>query len=310
MGQDYRWWQRYTLGSIYPELLSRMADVPPEKRPGLRILDMPAGYGAMSLPLKAAGFDVVPCDLFPEYLDGTVQKLAGQPFEKAWHTIWKGKLSRSLKRRLFGADEPSMPADLKCSAGDLEQRFPFDDGAFDWLLFVEGIEHLENRHHALREMRRVVKPGGTLILTTPNMLSLRARMSMAITGQRSLTAWFDEHVGAHARSEDGSRIYHGHAFLVDYFELRYSLHNCGFRIRRLLPTRKSFMSLLLWPFMFPFVGLLTWRACFLGRKRFEEYQRKGRIPQDAETPHPEMLRHLLSPEALVNRVLVIEAEAV
>jgi SAM-dependent methyltransferase len=52
-------------------------------------------------------------------------------------------------------------------------RFPYDDGSFDVVIFCEIMEHLLNDPCAvLREIRRVLKPGGKLILTTPNVARL------------------------------------------------------------------------------------------------------------------------------------------
>lgn len=52
-------------------------------------------------------------------------------------------------------------------------RFPFEDNVFDLVIFGEIIEHLLNDPCAvLREIRRVTKPGGILILTTPNVARL------------------------------------------------------------------------------------------------------------------------------------------
>jgi SAM-dependent methyltransferase len=58
-------------------------------------------------------------------------------------------------------------------------RFPFDDATFDAVVFAEIIEHLlMDPCAALREIKRVLKPGGTLVLTTPNVARLEnvARM--------------------------------------------------------------------------------------------------------------------------------------
>lgn len=53
------------------------------------------------------------------------------------------------------------------------EKFPYDDNFFDVVLFCEIIEHLlSDPVHALTEIRRVLKPGGDLVLTTPNVARL------------------------------------------------------------------------------------------------------------------------------------------
>ena len=53
------------------------------------------------------------------------------------------------------------------------ESFPYDDDSFDVVLFCEIIEHLlTDPVHALTEIKRVLKPGGDLVLTTPNVARL------------------------------------------------------------------------------------------------------------------------------------------
>ena len=49
---------------------------------------------------------------------------------------------------------------------------PFDDGAFDLVLCSETIEHVRDVQLLLSEVRRVLRPGGVLALTTPANLPL------------------------------------------------------------------------------------------------------------------------------------------
>jgi SAM-dependent methyltransferase len=52
---------------------------------------------------------------------------------------------------------------------------PFDDGSFDVVLCAETIEHVRDVQLFLSEIRRVLRPGGTLALSTPAHLPLGRR---------------------------------------------------------------------------------------------------------------------------------------
>lgn len=51
---------------------------------------------------------------------------------------------------------------------DANDPFPFESDTFDLVWCSEVIEHLRDPASSVSEMRRVLKPGGTLIITTPN----------------------------------------------------------------------------------------------------------------------------------------------
>jgi 2-polyprenyl-3-methyl-5-hydroxy-6-metoxy-1,4-benzoquinol methylase len=51
---------------------------------------------------------------------------------------------------------------------DVNNGLPYDDNLYDLVWCSEVIEHLKQPSYVLSEMRRVIKPGGTLILTIPN----------------------------------------------------------------------------------------------------------------------------------------------
>ena len=56
-----------------------------------------------------------------------------------------------------------------------KDRFPYDDGYFATVLCCELIEHLfSDPMHMMSEVHRILKPGGHLVLTTPNIAALRA----------------------------------------------------------------------------------------------------------------------------------------
>jgi 2-polyprenyl-3-methyl-5-hydroxy-6-metoxy-1,4-benzoquinol methylase len=49
------------------------------------------------------------------------------------------------------------------------EKLPFLDDSFDAIVMLEVIEHIDSDVAAVNEVRRVLKPGGTLILSTPNV---------------------------------------------------------------------------------------------------------------------------------------------
>ncbi len=98
-------------------------------RPGMRVLDLAAGTGWSSRPLADAGALVVPADL-------------------SFGMIREG--------RKHSPDLPFVNADAL--------MLPFADAAFDAVTISYGIRNVEDTASALAEMRRVVRPGGTLVV--------------------------------------------------------------------------------------------------------------------------------------------------
>jgi SAM-dependent methyltransferase len=72
---------------------------------------------------------------------------------------------------------------LNIQQGDLNKKLPFENDKFACIYGLSVLEHLLNGCHFLRECHRTLKPGGTLIILTPNistyftaMLILAGRM--------------------------------------------------------------------------------------------------------------------------------------
>lgn len=101
--------------------------------------------------------------------------------------------------RLVGADILPRPdgisADTQWIEADLNTRVDAPDGSFDVILSTEVIEHLENPRAVVREWWRLLKPGGRVVMTTPNNQSLRSQLSLLVNGH--FVAFLDSCYPAH-----------------------------------------------------------------------------------------------------------------
>ncbi|MBU0649367.1 class I SAM-dependent methyltransferase [Patescibacteria group bacterium] len=70
------------------------------------------------------------------------------------------------------------------AVADLNTRpLPFEDEEFDCLVAAAVIEHLENGAYFLKESKRVLKKGGLLILSMPNVFSFSSRVIFFFRGE-------------------------------------------------------------------------------------------------------------------------------
>ena len=218
--------------------------------PGARVLDAPCGNAAaLTLALIHRGFEAVGADIDSE---------GAKPLGDAYAQV------------------------------DLNAPFPWKDQSFDAVISTEGIEHLENHFFFLRETCRILKREGILVLTTPNIVSLRSRM-------RFLGSGF---FGRDARPlNETSRHPLHHIGLATFAELRYELNLCGFRLAAVNHTHIKPVSYL-YSIYVPWIFLYT-RMAF--RKEKDPVQRKR---------NKEILKTLLSPSVLYGEGLMLLARKV
>jgi 2-polyprenyl-3-methyl-5-hydroxy-6-metoxy-1,4-benzoquinol methylase len=102
-----------------------------------------------------------------------------------------GTLAEQLKisqtgGTITGADirprPESLPADVGWLQADLNNPLPVPDESFDIVVSTEVIEHLENPRAIFRELFRLLRPGGVLIVTTPNQESVRSIAGLLMGG--------------------------------------------------------------------------------------------------------------------------------
>lgn len=66
---------------------------------------------------------------------------------------------------------------------DDASALPFDAGSFDVAVCVEVVEHLFQPMGAMLEIHRILRPGGILMVTTPNIAYWRRRLDLALLGR-------------------------------------------------------------------------------------------------------------------------------
>jgi 2-polyprenyl-3-methyl-5-hydroxy-6-metoxy-1,4-benzoquinol methylase len=89
-------------------------------------------------------------------------------------------------RSVSATDIMRAPSDLSGQVEWIEQDLnvplPGRDDSFDVVVAPEVIEHLENPRFMIREIFRVLRPGGTAIVTTPNNESWRSLIALLVRG--------------------------------------------------------------------------------------------------------------------------------
>ena len=92
-----------------------------------------------------------------------------------------------LCREYVGVDAlpyPEFPGNCAFHAADLDAaRWPVPDEVADVTVSAETVEHLENPRAFFRELARITRPGGLVVVTTPNQLSWLSLLTLLAKGQ-------------------------------------------------------------------------------------------------------------------------------
>ena len=101
---------------------------------------------------------------------------------------------------------------------DLNDPMRGHDAAFDVVIAAEVIEHLENPRFTMREIFRLLRPGGTALITTPNNESWRSLIALILRGH--YVAFGDTSYPAHITAllrKDLTRIFQEAGFPAPMF---------------------------------------------------------------------------------------------
>jgi len=231
--------------------------VQPLVRPGIRIADVGAGEGFFSQllgeyvksTLKLPASDIITAsDIFPEYFR-----------------------------------YPS----VKCLKISPDGRLPYDDASIDVACSLEVVEHVEDQFAFARELHRILKPGGTAIISTPNVLNANSRWRNLHSGFAVL---FDPLLLSSSDPVHTS----GHINPVNYYYLAYQLRRAGFRDTTVVYDRFKNSA--------RFITIVLGPAIWIGNRLLSRKLR-ARKP-DVASENASILKDLWSMDMLTSRSVI------
>lgn len=221
-----------------------------ESLPKGSVLDLGCGDGDYSAALENSGFDVTAGDIDKERF-----RHAGR---------------------------------IRFETCDITKKMPFSDESFEYVLLMEVIEHLRNPYDVLPEVSRVLKTGGSLILSTPNILSLKSRFRFLFEGAYD---YFREPPLDQTKNPK-EVIFNLHIVPYRYHELEYLLSATGFKVAGITTSIYEGYG---YGYLLPLIK-------FQSRLREKRALKKGGID------YRRIDKVLLSKELLFGRHLIVKAE--
>src|SRR5262249_19635704 len=150
---------------------------------GGRVLDVGASSGYLSRPLRDQGNTIVGLEL------------------------------------QAGAAREAEPYCEQVLVGDVEtMALPLEPGSFDVVLLGDVLEHLRDPVAALARLRPLLRPGGRLVLSTPNVANWAIRLSL---------------LGGRWRYTDRGILDRTHSRLFTRATLREALVHAGYEVERI-----------------------------------------------------------------------------
>ena len=211
------------------------------------IIDVPSGYGAFILRLKDNGYkNITAIDI------ENILKIKHDDF----------------------------------STGDMTKNLPMEDNSVDTFVCIDGIEHIDEQFRFIKESARVLKVDGELIISTPNISSLRSRWRWLMTGH---------HNKCKSPLDENKPTPLHHIGMISFPEIRYLLHTNNLIIKHISTNRIkpiNWLYSIILPLSFLYTSL--------------SYKKSGR-KENTEAINQEVKISMFSLSVLLGETLIIRA---
>lgn len=233
-------------------LLEKVVSIIAKQERG-KVLDLGCGDGKTGKKLLDAGFDVHACDM-------DIQRFA-------------------------------FPESIRFKAANLNDPLPYENDSFDYVIFMEVIEHIYNPNFVLSEISRIIKPGGQLILSTPNILNIGSRLRFLFEGSYD---FFREPILDYSK-DFPMAIQNMHVIPWRYQELEYLLYKNRIEVMDIHADLKKNQLVLLKLLLSPMMTL-------------QNRSKESRAAKKGGVDFKRINKVLMSDEILMGRHLIIRAQ--
>jgi SAM-dependent methyltransferase len=170
----------------------------------------------------------------------------------------KGDILRALREDGYAvcgtnfSTYDELPTGIAIHSGvDLRASLPFADNAFDGIILCDVIEHVSDHMALIAELRRVLKPGGFLVILSPNTNRLISRLRFLWTGFFQIKRAF---IGFDVPPEKAF-AFHNHPPHLPVF--LYETHSQGMTFVRFETYGVKIKSIVAWCLLAPWIWLST-----------------------------------------------------
>jgi ubiquinone/menaquinone biosynthesis C-methylase UbiE len=195
----------------------------------------------------------------------------------------KGDLGEALEKaghQVFYMDKYENPHNTnRFVKADLNDFLPYKNEQFDFVVCSESLQYLENHEKLFRELRRVLKTGGSLIISFPNILTVFSRLYFLRRGYFQHFKPFRT-----KQNKEWDHFIYNIPSFVEVFEL---IRKNSFELRDVIALDIKLKNLLLYPFL---------KALYLPGVFFDK---------NRNTEKAEMIKRLASRELLTGSRLLI-----